>query len=964
MQTRLVKRQLKQAFGKNFDLESLDSNTKEFINRVSEAYNDFNKEKEFLEHTIQINTNELTEAYDTIEKHNLSLKNEIANKRLIFEQYLDAIDASYLVSKTDKNGLITYVNKQFIKTSGYTKEELLGHSHNLVRHPDVDSEVFKELWNTLKEKKIWQGQLKNQSKTGKNYYVYATIFPLIDTKGNVLEYIAVRNNITLRVEAERKLKKERKYNQMLFNDQENIVFTANKTGVLEANQKFFDTFGYNSLTEFKQEHQCICEMFIEKEGYLQATTDEKHWTEDIFAYPDKQHKVLLKDKYNLERIFSVHLKSISFEEGNFVIGSFTDITELQYAREVAEASEKAKSEFMANMSHEIRTPMNGIVGFTDLLFKSDLNDKQRQFTEYIKNSTSILLKIINDILDFSKIESGNLELDLVSTNPFTDIRNSMAIFKSQAIQKEISFIINIDSNISECIMMDRLRIIQVLTNLINNAIKFTPNNGTVEMSIKSISKNQHQERILFMVQDTGIGIPKNRQESIFKSFIQADNSTTRNFGGTGLGLSISSSLCQLMGSKLKLLSEDGKGSKFFFETEFDICNTTRTLASQAKENSIYVLDHEGTIYKNIMTQLKHFKLDVITCSFEELLCSDLDEHNIIISFNHRHYKPLSHNSSNIILIDDSKEAFSLANKENILYHIGLYDEAPSTLYNAILNYNLIDKKSNENIKKDNIHLDILIAEDYEMNRILIEEMLMQYNIVPEFAFNGEEAVEKVKDKNYDLIFMDINMPVMNGIDATKAIRALEINIPIVALTANALEGDREHYLEQGIDDYISKPIDANELDKLLKKYKDIQKNKPEKSSQEVEVLEKQVDNDLDINIYVESLVNAKDAMHFSIPIIIKLFNSFIPNAVENSKFLTLAVQNNDKKVIYERAHALRGISLSLKFMTLAKLCDELEYAAKDEKDIDYVLLTSKVEIEVHYLEENSTKIIQILGTKE
>jgi len=961
MEIRLLERQLKQAFGDNFSFDSLDKNTQQFITRVSHTYKEFNKERKFLEHTIKINTDELTEAYEMIEKHNFSLKNEIAHKRLIFEQYLDAIDASYLVSKTDKNGIITYINKQFMQTSGYSKEELIGHSHNIVRHPDVNESLFKNLWQTLKEKKIWKGQLKNRSKDGENYYVYATIFPLLDSSGNVLEYIAVRNNITPRVEIEKNLKKERQYNQMLFHNQENIVFTANKKGIIEANQKFFETLGFSSLNNFKEHYQCICELFIKKSGYLQPTTKEKHWTEDVFRYPNKQHKVILKDTYKQEKIFSIHLKSVEFYEEKFIIASFTDITALEYAREMAEASEKAKSDFMANMSHEIRTPMNGIVGFTELLLKSELNDKQKQFTEYIRSSTGILLKIINDILDFSKIESGNLELDLTLTNPFTDIRNSMAIFKSEAAKKEVSFIISIDSTISECLLMDKLRIIQILTNLVNNAIKFTPNKGKVEIFIKSISKIDNQERILFAVKDTGIGIPKNRQERIFKSFIQADNSTTRNFGGTGLGLSISSSLCKLMDSTLELTSEEGKGSYFFFETEFEICNTTPTLASQVPKGSIYVLDNNQKIYSSIMTQFKHFNIEVITCSFEELLCSDVNNTHIIVTFDYRQYKPLSNNLSKIILVDRSKEAFELAQKENILYHIGLYDEAPSILYNAILNYNLIESRSLNQVEKREIKMNILIAEDYEMNRILIEEMLMQYKLSPEFAFNGEEAVNKVKKGNYELIFMDINMPIMNGIDATKEIRKFNKETPIIALTANALEGDRERYLEQGMSDYISKPIDINELDILLNKYKELVKNKmvvPEV------IEEKRTAQQYSKEIYAQALIDAKNAMKFSVPIIIRLFNSFVPNAKDNAKKLVLALEENNKKIIYERAHALRGISLSLKFTTLAKLCDELEYAAKDEQDIDYTLLISKIEDEINYLDDNIEEIVAILNEKD
>ena len=964
---RLLKRQIKHAFGKNFDINTLEPNMIDFINRVDEAYEAFNNEKKFLEHTIKINSDELTEAYETIEEYNLSLKDEIGEKQIIFQQYTEAIDASYLVSKTDINGIITYANEQFIKISGYSKDEIIGKPHNIIRHPDVPSKLFKELWETIKNKKIWKGEFKNRAKDGTTYYVYATIFPLVDTKGNIIEYIAIRNNITQRVEIENRLKREEKYSKMIFNNQGNIVFTTTKeSGVVEVNQKFLDRFGFPSIEFFKAEHKYISELFVEKDGYLKPTTNDKHWSEAVFKEPEKTHKVIIKDKFEFERIYSVHIKAIEFENKNLLIVNFTDITELEHAREMAIASEKAKSEFMANMSHEIRTPMNGIIGFTDLLFKSNLDPKQRQFTEYIKNSTNLLLDIVNDILDFSKIESGHLELDLIPTNPFTDLRGAMSIFKSISAKKHISFIVNIDASISECLIMDKLRVVQILTNLVNNAIKFTPEGGTVDMSVKLLSSDKDREKILFTVNDTGIGIPKSRLDSIFKSFIQADNSTTRKFGGTGLGLTISASLCNLMGSELKVESKEGKGSHFFFELDLEKCHATPTLATQVNSSPIYLLDHNGEIYDNVLTHLKHFKLEVITGSFEDLLCGNYKD-NIIITFNYRQYKPIHNISSKIILIDNSKEAFMLAREENILYHIGFYDEAPSILYNAILNYTMPEEKSipiYHNSKEDSFK--VLVVEDYEMNRILIEEMLNSFGIKPDFALNGLEAIEKVKDNNlYNIIFMDINMPVMNGIDATKTLRKKGINTPIIALTANALEGDKELYISEGMDNYISKPIDIKELESILNKYqyKDIKEKKIAKKDIVENKKIKKEENTLNDDIFVDSLLEAKESMKFSIAIIIKLFNSFIENSIRNLQKLIPAIESRDEKVIYQSSHALRGIALALKFHKIAELCNEIEYGIKEHKDIDYTKLVNELERYIAYIKKHKQTIIMELEKK-
>ena len=961
---RLLQRQLKRAFGKNVDPETLPEEVKKLLKNIDASYEAFEKEKRFLEHILQVNSDELNEAYNLIEKHNRTLKEEVAAKTNILEQYKEAIDQALLVSKTDPAGYITYANDLFCKISGYSREELIGKPHNIVRHPDTDPAVFKEMWKTILAKKIWHGELKNRRKDGSAYYVNATILPLINRHGEIEEFIAMRQDITDRVIAEINLDRQRRYSQMLFEHQENIVITASETeGVISANHNFFETFGFKDIEDFKSKHNCICNLFEEEEGYLPPSKDSIYWARNVLENPNKQHKVLMRNAAGERRIFNVALKEIVFDNEHFIIASFTDITELEAARRRAEASEKAKAIFMANMSHEIRTPMNGIVGFTQLLQQSDLTIRQKRFVTLIEQSTKTLLGIVNDILDFSKIESGKLELDYVRTNPFVDLRNAIAIFSDKAREKDISLQITIDPHISECLMMDHLRVTQILTNLISNAIKFTPEHGIVAVDLIACGSTKKKECIHFSVTDSGIGIPPERLEKIFEPFTQADASTTRNFGGTGLGLSIAASLCSLMGGELKVESTPGKGSRFYFSVEFEKCESNQILSEQIHHKPVYVVQSGSDRFISVLQQLNHFGISYQIIPPEML--EQMEENHITFIFEAAHYEKVRHKTSHIILIDNSDAAAKISENDTTVFHIYAYEECPSIIYNAMLALNAIPESKKNPIKKSSdIHLKVLVAEDYDINRILIKEMLSEYGITPDFALDGAEAVEMALRKKYDLILMDINMPKLNGMDATIQLREHEITTPIVALTANALEGDAERFLALGMDDYISKPIDWNELDAVLRRYA----GKSSKNMENRTAEEKGDDRSMDSNHVVEnavtSLLQAKSKLHFALPVIVQLFMKFVDTSMESLELMLKGIADNDLKTVQERAHAIRGIALSLQFNEIGALCETLEYSAKQGKEIDYNDVAGQLSEKLTALQKHTDDIIAQLQATE
>jgi len=821
----LLKLSLEQTYGKEFKNVHFDKKILELFKHIEKSYVELDKNKDFLEQKIKTNSQELIQARKTIEHHTQSLKNEVNEKEILFQQYKDAMDTTLIVSKMDINENITYVNNKFCELTQYERSELIDKAHLLLHAKYMNPDVHNDMWSRLLKNETWQGRLESKNKSAEIYNVDVSVFPLLDIEGNVIEYMVL-------------------------------------------------------------EH---------------------------------------------------------------------DITQLEHAREVAEASKRAKSQFMAHMSHEIRTPMNGIIGFTKLLMKSDLDEKQREYIKLTENSMQTLLKVTNDILDFSKIESGHLKLDLTEVSPFIDLKNALTIFFSKCREKNLSFELNIDNSIAECIQLDKLRITQVLNNLINNAIKFTPEQGTVSVEIKRVDTNENKQRLLFSVSDTGIGISKESIRDIFKSFIQADKSTTRKFGGTGLGLTISSSLCQLMNSELKVQSTENKGSTFSFEIEVEVCELKGSLAQQLKNPPIYVIESMSNMHDTVIEQLKNFSVYYETISLEKYLALK-EKEKIVIIFHSEQYYSISSYTKTIILVEDTHESYILAKKEETLCHISLFGECSSLLYDAILEYSFIGSDSTAGLKKakKEFSLSVLVAEDYEVNRILIDEMLKSYRIEADFAFNGAEAVEKAFKKEYDLILMDINMPELNGLEAAKKIHEKMPSLPIIALTANALEGDKEYYLSEGMDNYISKPIDMDALYGVLSLY-----GKEGIEQELAEILEEEI---LEVkskyNDRIDAIVQAKNTMRFSNTVIKRLFESLVKGSYSASIDLLDALEKNDMESVKRNAHSIRGGALSLNFSDIAEICRLIEYGDAMSKETDYKALAQELKQTLTILYEAKEEILK------
>lgn len=948
----LLKHQLQSIYGKDFDLTSLDDNMRQLVQKIEKVYLETDREKIFLNQTIGDSTQGPGEVHTSIKKHNEFLKLEIYEKEFLLSQYMEAIGTTLIVSKLDTEGVITYVNDIFCEVSEYSREELVGEPHSIIRSEKTNHEVFSDLWRTVQKKEIWRGTLENRTKSGNYYYVVTAIYPLFDTDGELLEYIDISYDITRSIVSARELEKQRRRNRVIFDSQQNIVVTmTHENGIDNVNSKFLSFLGFDSLDSFRKKHKCICELFVQGDGLLKPSTRDYNWAEPVLENSNIQHKVVLLDSNGQEHTFAVSVTTADFDDESFMIASFTDITEFEIAIDIAEASIQSKADFMANMSHEIRTPMNSIVGFLELMENTLLDSKQQQYLSFMQNSTQMLLAIVDDILDYSKIESGNLELDFTDVNPFVDLESHISSFEIKAKKKNISFLVDIDSSISECIRIDRLRVMQILNNLISNALKFTSSKGTVTVTIKQLSIEDETETIRFAITDNGIGIAKNRLSEIFKSFVQEDGSTARNFGGTGLGLSISSSLCELMGTCLKVNSTQGKGSKFYFDLQVDRCMTTTPLSLQEDNMPIYVAMHNSDTYDFVLRQLTSLKIPFNTIRAQSATLYEKDR-KIIIIFECNQYSPQVMLSHTVILINNSDEAVRFAEKYPEVYHLGNYEEMPSSLYDVLVEISGCSSPVPASLDEQ-FNLSVLVAEDYELNRILIKEVLKAHNITPIFALDGKEALEKASSHNFDIILMDINMPVLNGINSTRQIRKLGISTPIIALTANALEGDEEKYLSEGMDGYLSKPINIDMLVDILKKYSRSPSTRDNKDTS----LSDRVSRDNQCVDVIESIFAAQNKMNFSVAIIKKLFDSFTVSSRESLIIMQDALEKNDIEVIRDRAHAIRGSSLFLFFNEIAELCRVLEYG----DDVDHEAIIAQLKIHISFLFRNKNKILARLS---
>lgn len=765
-----------------------------------------------------------------IKKANDLIKQSEEKYRSIFESFLD------VYYRTDKDGIVTDISPSIYKHAGYRPEEVIGRPVIEFYEKSKEREVFLE--KLKKTGSVNDFELKLLTKNNQIIHTSVNAHIILDKHKQPVGVQGVLRDISDRKKAQEALEKETlKLSSMISGMEEGIVFANKDDIVIEINDHFLN------LTHKKREEIIGKSLW---ELHDQKISQKLRKYIDIFKNrPSSKSMAIQRPLGDLETIFRLQ-PIYRNKQYDGVIFNLIDVTEVVKAKMEAQDANKAKSQFLANMSHEIRTPMNGIIGMTELTLDTHLSSEQREYLKSVKESAFTMMKLINEILDFSKIEAKKIVLESLKFKLQKSIRQMVFSHAVLANQKGLELLLDMPKNIPNDVTGDPGRLRQIITNLIGNAIKFT-DKGEVVIRVQEEERTEDNIKLHISVTDTGIGISSAKQLVIFDAFSQADGTMTRKYGGTGLGLAISSQLIELMGGDIWVDSKSGKGSSFHFTFRLKLQKTKKPYPMPLEFKNltslpVLVVDDNATNRLLLEKMLNNWKMKPQTVGSGRLVLKILEK------------AAKTKNPFELVIIDahmPDLDGFSLAEKINknplfqdiktiMLTSAGMPGDAArcrklgfsafltkpvnqSDLLDAIMLTLHPAKKlkmqtqliTRHSLHETPLHTRILLAEDNEINQKLALRLLEKKGYRVTVANNGEEAFSIWENDPIDLILMDVQMPKMDGLETTLAIRKKEAktgkHVSIIAMTAHTMPEDKKKCLDAGMDIYLSKPLNPKEL---------------------------------------------------------------------------------------------------------------------------------------------------------
>jgi PAS domain S-box-containing protein len=879
---------------------------------------------------------------------------------------------------------LSYISNAVEKIIGLQANELIGESWIDTVNWDTKSlqkaiKISEDLM--LKKNDVNQTILSFYRKDGKKRVCKATSFAMRNQSGQCISIDGIMEDITEQVNATTKLEESEQFSRNIMEGAADAIVTINEFGIIQAfNKAAENLFNYNRSEVIGKNvniiipqphhnhHDRYISNYIETgvKKAIGVTSELSAIRKDGSEFPASIRigEIKTKDK----RIFTALIQDISTRKAyeNAIIRS----------KEEAESAAKIKSDFLANMSHEIRTPMNAIIGMSHLLLNTNLDDKQLNYMTKVHRSSELLLSLLNDILDMSKIESGQLSIENIPFNidsVLEDITDALSILLKD---KRVELTYWVDRDVPSNLIGDPLRLRQILLNLLNNAIKFTKEKeGDIVLHINIEKLDKKQVILHTSVKDNGIGMTKEQQEKLFHAFVQADASTTRNYGGTGLGLTISKRLVEMMKGKIWVDSTLNKGSTFHFTAKFDIDlskKQTQDISILGRKNILFVDDNKSMITMIEATMKKSgYNIKTATNAYEALkiLFESSDGIDLVVT----DWKMLDIDGADLIKVIRNED--ELVKQPEVLvisgYQKNLIDQAfeglkvhyflekPFCL--SSLNDKLTEifmKSSKNRIQNTSLNnfntksfkqlngAHILLAEDNELNQELTVDLLDSIDVSVVVANNGQEVLNLLKDDEFDGILMDCQMPIMDGYITTHNIRKEEKykTLPIIALTANAMHEDYQRSINSGMNDQVNKPIRPNELFETMAKW--IKPTKPKKINKKIKT-DSIIKDDVQVDVIKK--IKAIDGIDFKAAMLItqnntdlylKLLKKFIDSKKNFVETFKKAQSSNDKTAPQREAHTLKGIAGNLGATKLYKVSMELEIACKNklsDNDIEFKL---------------------------